>query len=159
MNTLNQLLLSSRPVSWLNTAFPFAATYLILTRDIDRFFIVGTVFFLIPYNLLMYGINDVFDYESDLQNPRKQGIEGIRLKPEIHRITIYTAVGLTMPFAFYLMLCSNVTASWVLLLVLFNVAANATLTSFEAMGIFSHKCTRPQMHSPRRMPPIPRNTC
>lgn len=67
---------ASRPVSWINTAFPFAAAYLLLARDIDARFIVGTLFFLIPYNLLMYGVNDVFDYESDLANPRKGGIEG-----------------------------------------------------------------------------------
>ena len=41
-----------------------------------RAFVVGTLFFLVPYNLLMYGINDVFDYASDLRNPRKGGIEG-----------------------------------------------------------------------------------
>lgn len=67
---------ASRPVSWINTAFPFAAAYLMIERDIDARFIVGTLFFLIPYNLLMYGVNDVFDYESDLANPRKGGIEG-----------------------------------------------------------------------------------
>ena len=67
---------ASRPVSWINTAYPFAAGYLMVERHVDALLIVGTLFFLIPYNLLMYGINDVFDYESDLLNPRKGGIEG-----------------------------------------------------------------------------------
>ena len=43
--------------------------------------VVGTLFFLIPYNLLMYGVNDVFDYASDLANPRKGGIEGGLVDP------------------------------------------------------------------------------
>ena len=30
-----QLVISSRPVSWINTAFPFAAAYLLTTRQID----------------------------------------------------------------------------------------------------------------------------
>lgn len=70
-----QIVLSSRPISWINTAFPFAAAYLLSTRDIDLTLVLGTLYFLIPYNLAMYGINDVFDYASDLANPRKGGIE------------------------------------------------------------------------------------
>lgn len=72
-----QIILSSRPISWINTAFPFAAAYLLSTREIDLTFVIGTLYFLVPYNLAMYGINDVFDYASDLANPRKGGIEGL----------------------------------------------------------------------------------
>ena len=63
---LKDLFLSSRPLSWVNTAFPFAAAYYLTAGVIDLAFVLGTVFFLVPYNLAMYGINDVFDYESDL---------------------------------------------------------------------------------------------
>ncbi|HSD02671.1 MAG TPA: hypothetical protein VLB81_09890, partial [Gaiellales bacterium] len=73
---LRQLFTSSRPVSWINTAYPFAAAYLLTTRTIDPTWVIGTLFFLIPYNLAMYGINDVVDYESDLRNPRKGGAHG-----------------------------------------------------------------------------------
>ncbi|HBS75362.1 MAG TPA: prenyltransferase, partial [Microbacterium sp.] len=48
-------------------AYPFAAAYLLTARQIDLTFVVGTLFFLVPYNLAMYGVNDVFDYESDLR--------------------------------------------------------------------------------------------
>ncbi len=68
-----QILLSSRPISWINTAFPFAAAYLLSTREIDATFVIGTLYFLVPYNLAMYGINDVFDYASDLANPARAG--------------------------------------------------------------------------------------
>ena len=70
------LFTSSRPLSWINTAFPFAAGYYMISGRVDATLIVGSLFFLIPYNLLMYGINDVYDYESDLRNPRKGGVEG-----------------------------------------------------------------------------------
>ena len=66
--TLRMLLVSSRPLSWVNTAYPFAAAYLLVEGRIDLTWIIGTLYFLIPYNLAMYGINDVFDYESDLRN-------------------------------------------------------------------------------------------
>ena len=87
-----QVVLSSRPLSWINTAFPFAAAYVVTTGRIDALLIVGTLFFLIPYNLLMYGINDVFDYESDLRTPRKGGAEGALLHPALHRTVIAAGV-------------------------------------------------------------------
>ena len=87
-----QVVLSSRPLSWINTAFPFAAAYVVTSGRIDALLIVGTLFFLIPYNLLMYGINDVFDYESDLRNPRKGGAEGALLHPVLHHLVIGAGV-------------------------------------------------------------------
>ena len=60
------------------------AAKLLTTREVDWELVVGTLFFLIPYNLAMYGINDVFDYASDLANPRKGGIEGAVLSPRSH---------------------------------------------------------------------------
>src|SRR5699024_1723412 len=61
---LRQLLGSTRPVSWINTAYPFAAAYLMAGGTVDLTLVLGTIYFLVPYNLLMYGLNDVFDYES-----------------------------------------------------------------------------------------------
>lgn len=90
--TMRQVMLSSRPLSWINTAFPFAAAYSLTTGRVDALLIVGTLFFLIPYNLLLYGINDVFDYESDLRNPRKGGAEGALLHPALHRTVIAAGV-------------------------------------------------------------------
>ena len=123
MSTLFQLLVSSRPLSWINTAFPFAAAYLLSTGRIDVTLVVGTVFFLIPYNLAMYGINDVFDYESDLLNPRKGGVEGALLDPRIHRTTLWAAALSCAPFLVYLVLVGNA-ASWLVLAIsMFAVVA------------------------------------
>ncbi len=93
-----QLVLSSRPVSWVNTAFPFGAAYLLVAREIDWVLLVGVIYFLIPYNFAMYGINDVFDYESDAANPRKGGIEGALLSPRLHRPTLWIAALVNIPF-------------------------------------------------------------
>jgi 4-hydroxybenzoate polyprenyltransferase len=121
--TARRLLIASRPVSWINTAFPFAAAYLVTTGRIDAAFVIGTVFFLVPYNLAMYGINDVFDYASDLANPRKGGVEGAVLDRGSHRVTLVAAVGLTAPFVVALVPLGG-PASWlVLAVVLFDVAA------------------------------------
>ncbi|WP_400998026.1 prenyltransferase [Agromyces sp. GXQ0307] len=92
-----QVLLSSRPVSWINTAFPFAAAYVLTTGRVDALLVVGTLFFLVPYNLLMYGVNDVFDYESDLRNPRKGGAEGALLDPSLHRTVVWAGIVTAAP--------------------------------------------------------------
>ncbi|TYL51291.1 prenyltransferase [Agromyces mariniharenae] len=96
-HVIRQVVLSSRPISWINTAFPFAAAYLLTTGAVDALLVVGTLFFLIPYNLLMYGVNDVFDYESDLRNPRKGGSEGALLEPRLHRAVVWTGVVTAAP--------------------------------------------------------------
>ncbi len=116
MSTLGQLFVSSRPLSWINTAFPFAAAYLLTTGRIDVAFVVGTIYFLIPYNLAMYGINDVFDYESDLRNPRKGGVEGALLDPSIHRTTLWAAVMTNVPFLIALVVLGS-PLSWLVLAV------------------------------------------
>jgi len=96
------LVLASRPVSWINTAYPFGAAYLLSAGHVDLTFVLGVAFFLVPYNLAMYGINDVFDYASDLTNPRKGGIEGALLPPRLHRATLWASAVTTVPFLAYL---------------------------------------------------------
>ena len=123
MSTLAQLTLSSRPLSWINTAFPFAAAYLLTAREIDLTLIVGTLYFLIPYNLAMYGINDVFDYESDLRNPRKGGVEGALLDPSIHRTTLVAALVTNVPFLVYLVIVGDPLSWFVLAISVFAVIA------------------------------------
>ncbi|MDJ1113510.1 prenyltransferase, partial [Microbacterium dauci] len=109
-----RLLLSSRPVSWINTAYPFAAAYLVTTREIDLILVIGTLFFLIPYNVAMYGINDVFDYESDLRNPRKGGAHGAILDPALHRPTLWASALLCTPFLVFLVAAGS-PQSWLVL--------------------------------------------
>ena len=111
-----RLLVASRPLSWVNTAFPFAAGYFMATREVDLVFVLGTIYFLIPYNLAMYGINDVFDYESDLRNPRKGGVEGALLDRSMHRPTLWAALLTNVPFLVFLVVVGH-PLSWLVLAV------------------------------------------
>ncbi len=123
MERIKKLLLVSRPVSWLNTAYPFAIGYLVAGGQFNLTWFLGTLYFLIPYNLLMYGINDVFDYESDIRNPRKGGIEGMREQRAFHP-TIVRAVLLTnLPFIVYFLLVDSWPARLVFAALLFMVVA------------------------------------
>jgi len=141
MRTLQALFVSSRPLSWVNTAFPFAAAYLLTQlgqpREISWYgrevlttggvdwlvLVVGSLYFLVPYNLAMYGINDVFDYESDLRNPRKGGVEGALLDRSLHRVTLIAVVVTNVPFLVFLVAVGS-PLSWLVLAVsLFAVIA------------------------------------
>jgi 4-hydroxybenzoate polyprenyltransferase len=85
-----------------NTAYPFAAAYLVSGGRNPWLLILGTLYFLIPYNLMMYGINDVFDYESDIRNPRKGGVEGATASRQLHRPIIVASILASVPFLIYL---------------------------------------------------------
>lgn len=112
---IRAILATSRPISWVNTAYPFAAAYLLAGGGADWKFIVGTLFFLFPYNLVMYGVNDVFDYESDLRNPRKGGVEGAVLSRQTHRLILRSCLILSVPFLAVLAIAGNALSNAVLL--------------------------------------------
>ncbi len=122
-SVLADLVLASRPLSWVNTAYPFGMAWLLATGRADVVFWVGVVFFLIPYNLLMYGVNDVFDYESDLANPRKGGVEGALLQRSRLRVLLWTSVLLPVPAVVWLLGRGDLAANLVLVVVLFAVVA------------------------------------
>lgn len=78
MNT-RTILQVSRPRFWLYTAGPYliglaAAAH--TTEDLTGWWQwLFLYFFLCPANLLIYGINDIFDYETDKLNPKKVSYE------------------------------------------------------------------------------------
>jgi len=121
--TLKKLFWISRPISWPNTAYPFAVGYLLTGGNIDLTFILGTLYFLGPYNLLMYGINDVFDYESDIKNPRKGGVEGMREERAFHPTVVKAAILTNAPFLLYLLIVGDWAARLTLVIVAFSVVA------------------------------------
>jgi len=121
--TLKKLFWVARPISWPNTAYPFAVGYLLTGGNVDLKFIIGTLYFLGPYNLLMYGINDVFDYESDIKNPRKGGVEGMREERAFHPTVVKAAILTNAPFLLYLLIAGDWAARLTLVIVAFSVVA------------------------------------
>ena len=130
---MREILAASRPFSWINTAYPFAAGYLLATGGrIDTALVVGTFYFLFPYNLLMYGINDVFDYASDLLNPRKGGIEGALAEPAtaraVHRRILWACAVTNVPLLVWLFTLGDAAAAATLVVVVFLVIAYSAPT-------------------------------
>ncbi|KAA0919991.1 prenyltransferase [Dietzia sp. ANT_WB102] len=126
---LTTLFWSSRPVSWVNTAAPFALAYFLATGGFDLVGVIGTIFFLVPYNLAMYGINDVFDYESDLRNPRKGGVEGAVLERSRHTATLVASAVTTVPFLVYLVVVGTLESS------LWLAASAFAVIAYSARGL------------------------
>lgn len=120
---LLELALVSRPLSWVNTAYPFGAAYLLSGGGLDATFVIGALFFLVPYNLAMYGINDVFDYASDLLNPRKGGAEGALADRSRHRTILIAAVVACLPFLVWLYVAGTVASAIALTVTMFAVVA------------------------------------
>lgn len=123
LEKLGRLAYISRPISWVNTAYPFTAGYLVAGGRDWLVLAIATLYFLIPYNLLMYGVNDVFDYESDIRNPRKGGIEGAQAAKAFHPTILWAAVLSNLPFLVVLLLLGSAWSAFVLAVVVFFVLA------------------------------------
>ena len=74
-----RILVHSRPRFWLYTAGPFLVGYGAGATDLGQFaeplFIYGMIYFMLFANLYLYGVNDLFDLDTDLLNPKKAGPE------------------------------------------------------------------------------------
>lgn len=79
MLSFRALVTISRPLFWFNTAVPYAWGWLLSGRPLDTPTILLIAYFTFPFNLLLHGVNDIYDYESDLRNARKDSAEGALL--------------------------------------------------------------------------------
>ena len=92
----------SRPRFWFYVFGPFIVGALIGAPDPRAYLslpaLLWALFFLFPANLLIYGANDIFDYETDRRNAKKQGYE-LLVTPAQHR-ALWRAIALfCLPFA------------------------------------------------------------
>jgi len=123
----------SRPVLWINTVGP-ATVGMWLAGDLWRWEALPILIWLtLPFNLLIYGVNDVFDQETDAKNPRKDSLEGARILPEevgpIWRGVLYTNV----PFlVYFLSVLPYGAIFWLLLYITLFVGYSAPPLRFKA---------------------------
>ena len=98
---LGRLFHISRPVLWINTVGP-AVVGVWLTGDLWRWEALPLLLWLTsPFNLLIYGVNDVFDQGTDRKNPRKGSLEGARILPEETRLIWRAILLANVPFLIY----------------------------------------------------------
>ncbi|MGQ0541009.1 MAG: prenyltransferase [Blastocatellia bacterium] len=91
----------SRPRFWLYIFGPYLVGLAAAATSQADFFrpesMIFAVYFLFPANLLIYGINDLFDFETDLLNPKKAEYE-LLVRPESHRNLSIWILVLNLPF-------------------------------------------------------------
>lgn len=91
----------SRPRFWLYTLGPFALGCLAAAPVVStwNFWLIGlgALYFTFPANLLIYGVNDIFDYQTDKLNQKKQTYEKL-VQPKEHRALIQAIILSNLPF-------------------------------------------------------------
>jgi 4-hydroxybenzoate polyprenyltransferase len=134
---LLRLLYISRPVLWINTVGP-AVVGMWLTGDLWRWEALPLLLWLtLPFNLLIYGVNDVFDQETDAKNPRKGSLEGARISPNEVAPIWRTVILTNVPFLFYFLTSLPPASSvWMLLYAGLFVFYSAPPPRFKARPYF-----------------------
>src|SRR5215218_2107283 len=91
----------SRPRFWLYLFGTYLVGLAAGASSTSDFFRVDSIlfglYFLLPANLLVYGINDIFDFETDRLNPKKVGYEML-VRPESHKLLAIWIIVLNVPF-------------------------------------------------------------
>lgn len=130
---ITRLLYISRPVLWVNTFGP-AVVGMWLTGNLWAWEALPILLWLtLPFNLLIYGVNDIFDRDTDADNPRKGSMEGARISArEVGHIRL--GVLLTnLPFILYFSFGLGASAFvWMLLYTALFVGYSAPPARFKA---------------------------
>ncbi|MBE1515871.1 UbiA family prenyltransferase [Nesterenkonia halotolerans] len=91
----------SRPVLWINTVGP-AVLGMWLAGHLWHWDALALLLWLtLPFNLLIYGVNDIFDQETDALNPRKGSLEGARIRAAEVRSIWIAVLATNLPFLAY----------------------------------------------------------
>lgn len=90
----------SRPRFWLYLFGPYLVGLAAGATSSSDFFrsdvILFGLYFLLPANLLVYGINDIFDFATDRLNPKKSEYEML-VRPETHRTLALWMIAINLP--------------------------------------------------------------
>jgi 4-hydroxybenzoate polyprenyltransferase len=128
-----RLLYISRPVLWINTVGP-AAVGMWLAGDLFAWGALPILLWLtLPFNLLIYGVNDVFDQETDAKNPRKGTLEGARIDCSEVRPVVLGVILTNAPVLIYTLMFVPLSAVvWMLLYALLFVGYSVPPARFKA---------------------------
>ncbi len=101
MPDIRFLLKVSRPRFWIYIFGPYIVGLAAGANVKEEFLridaLIFGLFFLFPANLLIYGINDIFDFETDRWNPKKIKYETL-VRPQSHGWLIFWIAVLNIPF-------------------------------------------------------------
>lgn len=75
MNNLILLIKVSRPLGWIVAPLVFAIGLYYSNANLSLIPIVQIILLSFPFSVILYGINDIYDHDSDKFNPRKEPYE------------------------------------------------------------------------------------
>ncbi|MFO7690495.1 MAG: UbiA family prenyltransferase [Cryobacterium sp.] len=130
---LTRLVQISRPVLWVNT-IGTTVIGMWLIGDLWRWDVVPLLLWAtLPFNLLIYGVNDIFDQETDAQNARKGGLEGARILGSETRGIMLGVVLTNVPFvAYFLVTLPPAALAWIAAYMVIFVFYSAPPLRFKA---------------------------
>lgn len=123
----------SRPVLWINT-LGTGTIAMWLTGDLWRSdALVPLLWLTLPFNLLIYGVNDIFDQDTDALSARKGTLQGARITSlEAPRILTAVILG-NLPFmAYFLVVLPWPALAWLSVYSLVFVFYSAPPLRFKA---------------------------
>lgn len=125
MSIVKRLIKISRPHFWFYLLGPYllgvvAGNFLLNNYSLWDIVLWG-FYFLFPANLFIYGINDIFDYETDKLNIKKQSYE--QLLPPQERAFLITAILIT-------------SLPWIFALLFANLGVQTSIVLFIFLGLF-----------------------
>lgn len=133
MPSLGRVVVISRPVLWIN-ALGTGVVAMWLAGSLWTWAALPMLLWLcLPFNLLIYGVNDIYDQDTDAQNPRKASLEGARIAAaEVPGIWAWV-IGLNAPFVLWFAITLPAAAlAWMALYVVVFVAYSAPPLRFKA---------------------------
>ncbi|TXT54526.1 MAG: conserved membrane protein of unknown function [Candidatus Thorarchaeota archaeon] len=129
MNIFRLAFKVSRIRFWLYLGGTYLIGYIIgitsISQLMDSYFIAHLFYFMIPANILLYGVNDISDKDTDMFNPKKDEKE--YRAAERDKLKLYTLVALSFIYGFVLMAFQpDITAillfaSWMSLSIMYSV--------------------------------------
>lgn len=133
---LARLTFISRPVLWINALGPVVIG-LWLTGNLWQWEAAAFLMWAtLPFNLLIYGTNDIFDQETDAKNTRKGGLEGARILATETRIIVVGIIVTNLPFLIYFVLTAPLTIlPWIAAYILIFVFYSAPPIRFKARAV------------------------
>jgi len=130
---LTRLVQISRPVLWVNT-IGTTVIGIWLMGDLWRLDALPLVLWAtLPFNLLIYGVNDIFDQETDARNARKGGLEGARILSSETRTIVFGVILTNVPFLVYFLIALPAPAlAWIAAYIVIFIFYSAPPLRFKA---------------------------
>lgn len=128
MQNLRFLLKVSRPRFWFYVFGPYIVGLVAganAANDLAGWqLILFATYFLFPANLLIYGINDIFDYETDKLNEKKSGYETL-VTPDLRKTLVFWILATNLPFIIAAIIFAFTALPWLAGFIFFSMFYSA----------------------------------